>query len=81
MDVRERVDALKKLADDLMVVAELEDELRVAKEAYASEKTDENKEAKRRASLALSLAREAIRNSPVKDVEPGGMTITPAVVG
>lgn len=79
--IRERVDALKKLAEDLEVVAVLEEENLRAKETFRSDPSEKNKVAKRRAAEALALAREATRNSPVRDVEPGGMTITPATVG
>lgn len=81
MNVRERVEALKSLAADLEAVAVLEEEHAAAKQAYRDSQTPANKEAKRTAALALTLAREAVRESPVKDVEPGGMTITPATVG
>ena len=76
----ERVAALRKLADDLDVLAVLEQENLAAKNAYREDRSDENKEAKRKAAAALALARESVRNSPVRDVEPGGVSITPASV-
>jgi hypothetical protein len=76
----ERVAALRKLADDLDVLATLERDYVAAKSAYQADRSDENKEAKRKAASALALARESVRNSPVRDVEPGGMSITPSTV-
>jgi hypothetical protein len=81
MDLKERATALRELADNLEAVAELEDAHELAKAAYAEDLSAENKLIKRLAADALTAARMAVRNSPIKDVDPNGMKITPLTVG
>ncbi len=81
MNLRERAAALRVLADDYEAVAVLEEEFDAAKQAYKNDQSPENKQAKRTLGEALALAREAVRNAPVKDLEPNGIKITPVTVG
>lgn len=81
MELKERAAALRELADNLDAVDELEAEHELAKAAYVSDRTEENKQAKRLVAEALTVAREAVRNAPIRDVDPNGMKITPATVG
>lgn len=81
MELKERAAALRELADNLEAVAELEVEHEALKAAYAADLTEENKNAKRLAADALTAARMAVRTAPIRDVDPNGMTLTPATVG
>lgn len=81
MELKERAEALRNLADDLEAVDELTAEHEAAKDRYAKDKSDENKLAKRLAADALTVARQAVRDAPIRDVDPNGTKITPATVG
>jgi len=72
--------ALRRLADDLEALGGLEESHAAAVQAYRDDPSEENKTAYQEASEALRAHRQVVRESPVKAVEPGGMTITPAAV-
>lgn len=82
MSTQDRIAALKQLTADLEAVAKAEKRLETAKDAYRDDKSEKNKSAYRKASQELSDLRVKLRSdNEVRDVAPGGVSLTPATVG
>ena len=76
-----RAEELRKLADQLDAVGELEAELAEAKQAHRDEGSEESRVRLHDAKLAVREARAEVRESgPVAEPDAGGVTVAPAAV-